>query len=57
MFQEELRNGNIDRALEFATEQENNGAKLLDVNLGMGGVDEKELMLRTIEALGNVTNS
>lgn len=54
-FQAELKEGNIERALDFATEQEANGASLLDVNLGMGGVDEKELMLRTIESLGNVT--
>lgn len=54
-FQAELREGNIERALEFATEQEANGATLLDVNLGMGGVDEKELMLRTIDELSGVT--
>lgn len=54
-FQAELKEGNIDRALDFATEQEANGASLLDVNLGMGGVDEKELMLKTLEGLSNVT--
>lgn len=54
-FQAELKEGNIDRALEFATEQEANGASLLDVNLGMGGIDEKEMMLKTIEELGGVT--
>ena len=54
-FQAELREGKIDRALEFATEQEANGATLLDVNFGMGGVDEKELMLRAIDELANVT--
>lgn len=54
-FQAQLREGNIEKALEFATEQEANGATLLDVNLGMGGVDEKELMLRTIEELSTVT--
>ena len=54
-FQAELKEGNIDRALDFATEQEANGAALLDVNLGMGGVDEKELMLKTLEGLSNVT--
>lgn len=54
-FQAELREGNISRALEFATEQEANGASLLDVNLGMGEVDEKALMLKTIEELSTVT--
>jgi len=55
-FQAELKEGNIERAMEFATQQENNGASLLDVNLGMGGVDEKALMLRTVEELAMVTN-
>ena len=54
-FQAELREGNIERALEFASEQEANGATLLDVNLGMGGVDEKALMLKTIDELSTVT--
>jgi len=55
-FQAELKEGNIERALEFANEQEANGATLLDVNLGMGGIDEKELMLKTIEELSTATN-
>ncbi len=55
MFQAQLKEGNVEKALEFATEQEANGASLLDVNLGMGGVDEKELMLKTIEELAGVT--
>lgn len=54
-FQAELKEGNIERALEFANEQEANGATLLDVNLGMGGIDEKELMLKTVEELSTVT--
>ncbi len=54
-FQAQLREGDISRALEFATEQEENGASLLDVNLGMGEVDEKALMLKTIEELSTVT--
>ncbi len=55
MFQAQLREGNIEKALEFATEQEANGASLLDVNFGTSGVDEKELMLRAIEELAGVT--
>ena len=55
IFQAELREGNIERALEFATEQEQNGATILDVNLGMAGIDEKEMLLRTIDELSTVT--
>ena len=54
--QEELRNDNIERVLKFAEEQEENGARILDVNLGMSGIDEKEMMLRVIEELQGVTS-
>lgn len=54
--QEELRNDNIERILKFAEEQEENGARILDVNLGMSGIDEKEMMLRVIEELQGVTS-
>lgn len=32
----------------MALDQEENGAQILDVNMGMNGIDEKEMMLRTI---------
>lgn len=32
----------------MALEQEENGASILDINMGMNGIDEKEMMLRTI---------
>lgn len=54
--QEELRQGNIDRVLSFAQEQEADGASVLDVNMGMSGIDEKAMMLRVIEELQTVSN-
>lgn len=54
--QEELRQGRMEMVLEFAEQQEEKGASILDVNMGMGGVDEKELMLKAIEELSMVTN-
>ena len=54
--QEELRQGNIERVLNFAQEQENDGASILDVNMGMSGIDEKEMMLRVIEEIQMVSN-
>ena len=54
--QEELRCGKMDMVLEFAESQEEKGASILDVNMGMSGVDEKELMLRAIEELSQATN-
>lgn len=54
--QEELRQGNIDRVLAFAEEQEADGASVLDVNMGMSGIDEKAMMLRVVDELQTVTN-
>ena len=54
--QEELRQGNLDRVLQFAEEQEADGAAVLDVNMGMSGIDEKAMMLRAVEELQTVTN-
>lgn len=54
--QEALRQGNMDMVLEFATQQEEKGASILDVNMGMSGIDEKQLMLRALEEISMVTN-
>ncbi|MBQ9550568.1 MAG: homocysteine S-methyltransferase family protein [Lachnospiraceae bacterium] len=47
--QAELKEGSFDMVLDFAEEQEKKGAKVLDINMGMSGVDEKALMLTAIE--------
>ena len=47
--QEELRKGCFERTVQFAEEQEAAGAAVLDVNMGMSGVDEKALMLKAVE--------
>lgn len=47
--QAELSEGNTDMVLNFASEQEECGAKLLDINVGMSGIDEKETMLKVLE--------
>jgi 5-methyltetrahydrofolate--homocysteine methyltransferase len=49
--QAELREGNLDLVCRMAEEQEENGAAILDVNMGMNGIDEKEMMLAAIEEL------
>ena len=53
--QAQLREGNMDKVLQFAEEQEECGAQILDVNMGMSGIDEKAMMLRAIEEVGGVT--
>ncbi len=45
----ELREGKMDIVKNFAREQEEKGASILDVNMGTSGIDEKETMLRAIE--------
>ena len=54
--QEELRSSRMEMVLDFAESQEEKGASILDVNMGMSGVDEKELMLKAIEELSQTTN-
>lgn len=54
--QEQLREGNMDMVVQFAEEQENCGAGILDVNMGMSGIDEKEMMLRALEEVAGVTS-
>ncbi|MBO6109171.1 MAG: dihydropteroate synthase, partial [Eubacterium sp.] len=49
--QAELREGSTDMVLDFAAEQIECGAKVLDVNMGMNGIDEKEMMCRVIDEL------
>lgn len=54
--QEALREGSFDMVKDFAEEQEACGARILDVNMGMGGIDEKEMMLKALEEISTVTN-
>ncbi len=46
--QAELREGKLDLVREMAREQEKNGADILDVNMGVNGIDEKEMMIRAV---------
>lgn len=46
--QTELKEGSLNLVRTMALEQEENGASILDINMGMNGIDEKEMMLRTI---------
>ena len=54
--QAELREGVFDMVADFAETQEKNGAALLDINMGMSGVNEMELMLRAIDEVTEVTD-
>lgn len=54
--QEELKNGRLELVTALAEEQEACGAAVLDVNMGMNGIDEKEMMLQAVEAIGMTTD-
>lgn len=49
--QKNLRNGEMTIVTKFAAEQKEKGALVLDVNVGMNGINEKETMVKVIEAL------
>ncbi|MDC7280753.1 homocysteine S-methyltransferase family protein [Butyrivibrio fibrisolvens] len=53
-FQETLRNGSLSMVVDFAREQEERGANILDVNMGMNGIDEKQMM---VDSIYEVTSS
>ena len=46
--QAELREGSLTMVREMALQQEAEGAQILDINMGMNGIDEKKMMLDTI---------
>ncbi len=54
--QEQLRTGSMDMVADFAEEQEACGAGILDINMGMGGIDEKSMMLKALDTVGSVTS-
>lgn len=54
--QAQLREGELDLVTEFAEAQEEAGAAILDVNMGMNGIDEQEMMLKVVNELTMVSN-
>lgn len=54
--QAEIREGKLDLVDQFAAEQEESGAKILDINMGMSGIDEKSMMLTVLDEVANITS-
>ena len=54
--QAELREGNLDMVSDFARSQEEDGASVLDINVGMSGIDEKDMMLKVMEEVMSITD-
>ena len=49
--QAELREGSLSLVRDYAAAQEEHGASILDVNMGMSGIDERDMMLKAIRAV------
>lgn len=54
--QAELREGKMDLVVQYAKEQEEAGAYLLDINAGMPGIDEKETLIKMIYEVTQVSS-
>ena len=55
-FQQALRENDIDYIVARGIEQQDAGADLLDVNVGLPGIDEPEMMSRVVKALQAVVD-
>lgn len=56
-FKEALKNNDLDYILAQAIEQVRAGAEILDVNVGLPEVDEKNMMVKAVKALQSVTDA
>ncbi len=54
--QAELREGKLGIVRKMAEEQRDLGADILDINMGMNGIDEKEMMLKTVKEVTRLVN-
>lgn len=57
IFKEALLNNDVDYILGQAVSQVNAGAEILDVNVGLPGIDEKTVMVNLIKEISKVTNA
>lgn len=55
-FKEALINNDMDYILNQATEQIDAGADILDVNVGLPGIDEKDMMIRAVKAIQGIVD-
>ena len=54
--QAELREGNLDLVIQMAEEQEEKGADILDINMGMNGIDEDAMMQNALYEVTSAVN-
>ncbi len=54
---EALKSGDMDYILSQAADQIRDGAEILDVNVGVPGIDEKDTMVKVVKALQGITTA
>ncbi len=54
--QAELKEGKLSIVRKMAEEQKEYGADILDINMGMNSIDEKEMMLKVIKEVTRIVN-
>ena len=57
LFKEALRKRDLDYIMRQAIEQTSAGAEILDVNVGLPDIDEREMMLAAVDAVQSVTDA
>jgi len=57
VLQADLKEGSTEEIVRLALEQKQKGADILDVNVGMPGIDEKTAMVNAVEAIGEVCDA
>lgn len=55
-FQQALRDGDMNYIMERAIEQADAGADILDINVGLPGIDEAEMMRKVVKAVQSVVS-
>lgn len=55
--QADLRERKLSEIRRFAAEQTEQGAEVLDVNVGMPGIDEQETMIRVVDLLAQIVDA
>ncbi len=56
LFKEALKRGDLDYIMKQAAEQADAGAEILDVNVGLPDIDEKEMMKKAVDAVQSVAD-
>lgn len=56
LFKEALKRGDLDYIMKQAVEQVEAGAEILDVNVGLPDIDEREMMKKAVDAVQSVAD-